>query len=184
MHAACCDVLTWWEENRLDGEPPRSHHAVNSKVSSGAVYSEEIEMYYGLSRPEEEKIAEQPTSDKEKTIITADQFVRVKRRIAAYEELRKGPGDYCNESHETEDPFWNPRKSMQIAKSNEGNKSAVCSEHNGAPCAPPWPPQQVINFVTSKYHSLDKRSYEELNSYEISFETWVRWNEHECKNYI
>ncbi|CRG87063.1 hypothetical protein PISL3812_04078 [Talaromyces islandicus] len=180
MHAACSDILTWWNENRLSGEQhqtARDHSAVNTKAFSDAAYSE-IEMYYGLSRLEEEQIDEQPTSDQGKTIITADQFVRVKRRIAAYEKMQKELAEDSNGFNDIDGPFSSSRNTMQFATSTEENKSSVPLEQNGASCAPPWPPQQVINYVTDKYYRFDKRSYKELSSYEIPFETWIHWNNH------
>lgn len=187
MHAACCDILTWWENNRLNGEPQlndREDLARNTKVSSRVPHSDEIEMYYDLHRPEEEQAAERPTSDQEKTIITADQFVRVKHRIAAYEKMQKELSGDHDESYDTENPISSSCKTMHSSENTKQDRYTTTSEQTGAPCAPPWAPQEVINYVTSMYRSFDQRSYKELSSCEISFETWVRWKEYEHRTRI
>lgn len=125
MRAACCDILTWWRENRLVGEPRRDSSNTGDGCYNSArravAHSLEVELYYSsLSPPGEEEIVES-TSETDRT---------------------------------------------------------------GSACVTPWPPQQVINYVTNMYHSFDSRSYNEVDSYEISFDTWIDWTQHICRNRI
>jgi hypothetical protein len=189
MHAACRDILTWWKDNRLGGEPHRnstttkSDSARNTMVSSAAAPSDEIELYYGLSSPQEDQVSEQSTSDQER-IVNEELFPRIERRIVEYDPMQKRLGNDPNESDDTEGPFLSPYNSIQPLTDTKEDKLTAPSGQIETPRAPPWPPHQVINYIISKYQCFDKRSYEEVDSYEVSFETWVHWNQHMHKNRV
>ncbi|QKX60278.1 uncharacterized protein TRUGW13939_07421 [Talaromyces rugulosus] len=189
MHAACRDILTWWKDNRLDGEPHRnssttgSDSARNTFVFSAATPSDEIELYYGLSIPQEDQVTEDSASHRER-IVNEDLLPLIERRIAEYEQMQKGPKNDPTESHDTESPFLSPYSSIQTLTDTKEDKLAAHSEQMETPRAPPWPPHQVVNYIISKYQCFDRRSYEEVDSYEIPFETWVHWNQHMHKNRV
>lgn len=185
MHVACRDILNWWKESRLSYDPHRNAirfgTARHTMAPSGVPHSDEIELYYGLPHSPEKQVTEQPTSHQE-NIATADQFVKVKHRIAVHEEMQKGLNDGPDEFRDTPNSFSSSHKCFQPLTDTKEYKHTASSEQTGTLCALPWSPHQVINYVIRKYHSFDKRHYDEVIRYEICFETWVHWNQHMYKN--
>lgn len=186
MHEACRDVVNLWKESRLSDEPRRNairiSSARNTMALSGVSQYDEIELYYGLLCAQEKQVvAEQPTSDQE-NIATADQFMKIKHHLAAYEKMPKGQSDSPDQFHNTSDSFSSPYKWYQPLTDTKEHKATTSPTQTETLCALPWPSHQVTNYVIRKYRSFDKRPYDEVISYGISFETWVHWNQDMYKN--